>query len=271
MSSPDLTLASFLQDTLDRASQNLTFAKLLVSLHLDPNNITYDSLFERLSEIILNSINIPNTFALLGAGFYAATFLMPRMIPLRILGILSALFFMAYGLTGGSVTAFLLYMLLLPINGLRLHQILRLVKKARTAAEGDMSIDWLKSYMDARKYRKGEVLFHKGERADEMLLIVTGRFLVTEIGVELAPGRIVGELGFITPNNKRTQSVECVEDGSVMTIKYDRLLEIYFEQPDFGYYLLRLATARLLENNARLEALVEQYKAAPTGAAPVPA
>jgi len=125
--------------------------------------------------------------------------------------------------------------------------------------------------MDARKYRKGEVLFHKGERADEMLLIVTGRFLVTEIGVELAPGRIVGELGFITPNNKRTQSVECVEDGSVMTIKYDRLLEIYFEQPDFGYYLLRLATARLLENNARLEALVEQYKAAPTGAAPVPA
>jgi len=269
MGSPDLSLASFLQDTLDRVSQNLTFAKLLVLLQLDPNNITYDGLFQRLSEIVLNNINIPNMFALFGAGFYAATFLMPRMIPLRVFGILSALFFMAYGLTGSSVSTFLLYMLLLPINALRLQQILRLIKKARTATEGDMSIDWLKSYMDSRKYKKGEVLFHKGDRADEMLLIVTGRFLVSEIGVELSPGRIMGELGFITPNNKRTQSVECVEDGSVMTIKYDRLLEIYFEQPDFGYYLLRLATARLLENNARLETLVEQYKAAPTGLAPI--
>ena len=45
-----------------------------------------------------------------------------------------------------------------------------------------------------------------------------------------------------------------------MTIGYDRLLEIYFEQPDFGYYFLRLTTDRLLQNIARLEGVIDQYK-----------
>ena len=254
-------LAEFLQNVLDSVSQNLTVSKLLILLHLDPNNVTYDAISQRIGELILLNINIPNACALIAAIFYAATFLMPRMIPLRVFGILSALFFMAYGLLGGAVTTFLMYLLLLPINALRLYQMLGLVKKARTAAEGDMSIEWLKSYMNLQKYKKGDVLFRKGQRADRMLLTVSGKFLVSELGIELPPGRVVGELGFLTPHNKRTQTVECVEDGAVMTISYDRLLEIYFQQPDFGYYLLRLTASRLMENNARLEAAIEGYKA----------
>jgi cyclic nucleotide-binding protein len=261
MTAQHFDLAEFLQNVLDRLSQNLTVAKLLILLHLDPNNVTYDAILQRVGELVLANINIPNACALVAAAFYAATFLMPRMIPLRVFGILSALFFMAYGLLGGAITTFLMYLLLLPINALRLYQMLGLVKKARTAAEGDMSIEWLKSYMNLRKYKKGDVLFRKGQRADEMLLTVSGKFLVRELGIELPPGRIVGEIGFLTPQNKRTQSVECVEDGAVMTITYDRLLEIYFEQPDFGYYLLRLVGSRLMENNARLEAAIEGYKA----------
>jgi hypothetical protein len=38
------------------------------------------------------------------------------------------------------------------------------------------------------------------------------------------------------------------------------LLEIYFEQPDCGYFFLRLTTDRLLQNMARMEGLLEQYK-----------
>jgi hypothetical protein len=41
-------------------------------------------------------------------------------------------------------------------------------------------------------------------------------------------------------------------------------LEIYFENPDFGYYFLRLSSERLMQNVARLEAIVEQNKAKPT-------
>jgi CRP-like cAMP-binding protein len=70
----------------------------------------------------------------------------------------------------------------------------------------------------------------------------------------------MGELGFVTPNNKRTQTVECIEDGAVMTITYDRLLEVYFDNPDFGYFFLRLSSDRLLQNMARMEATIEDYK-----------
>ena len=199
--------------------------------------------------------------ALIAAGFYAATFLMRTMVPLRVFGILSALFFMAYGALGGAITTFLMYLCLLPINSVRLYQIVKLVKKARVAVQGDLAIDWLKPFMDKRTYRKGDILFRKGQVAKEMFLTTTGKYLVTEIGVELPPGRLVGELGFLTPNNRRTATVECLEDGAVLTISYDRLLEVYFGYPDFGYFFLRLASDRLLQNNARLEATIEQYKA----------
>jgi len=39
----------------------------------------------------------------------------------------------------------------------------------------------------------------------------------------------------------------------VLTITYDKLLELYFQNPEFGYYFLRLTTERLMQNIARLE------------------
>jgi CRP-like cAMP-binding protein len=94
-----------------------------------------------------------------------------------------------------------------------------------------------------------------------MFLTITGKFLVTEIGVELPPGRIMGELGFIDPKNRRTQTVESLEDGDVLTISYDRLLELYFQNPEFGYYFLRLTAERLMQNTARLETTLAEGKA----------
>lgn len=260
MNSAIFDIADVLNRVVERAAQNLTIEKLLIQLHLDPTNITFDAVFQRLLEIALSNINIANFCALLGAAFYAGTFLMPTMVRLRVFGILSAVFFMAYGLLATAIPTFLMYLLLLPINSFRLIQIVKLVKKARIAAQGDLSIDWLKPFMDTRDYKQGDVLFRKGQKADEMFLITTGKFLVKEIGIELLPGRLMGELGFVTPNNKRTQTVECVEDGAVMTISYDRLLEVYFDNPDFGYFFLRLSSDRLLQNMARMEATLEEYK-----------
>ena len=259
MNSQYVDMAAILDRLLERASQNLTIEKLLLQLHLDPSNITFDAIFHRLVEILLVNITLANMCALIAAGFYATTFLMRTMVPLRVFGILSALFFMAYGALGGAITTFLMYLCLLPINSVRLFQIVKLVKKARIAVQGDLAVDWLKPFMDKRTYRKGDILFRKGQVAKEMFLTTTGKYLVTEIGVELPPGRLVGELGFLTPNNKRTATVECIEDGAVLTISYDRLLEVYFGYPDFGYYFLRLAADRLLQNNARLEGTIEQY------------
>jgi CRP-like cAMP-binding protein len=240
--------------------QNLKLDKIFTDLGLDPNHFTVDAAIHRLMEVAVANINIANMLALVGAAFYVATLMMRTIVPLRIIGIISIAFFIAYGLVAGAVSTFLLYLLSLPINVIRLRQMLSLVKKARMSAQGDLSMDWLRPYMAPRKYRKGDVLFRKGDVANEMFLTVTGKFLVSEIGVEVPPGRIMGELGFVAPKNKRTQTVKCVESGDVLTITYERLLELYFQNPEFGYYLLSLTSERLLQNVSRLEGLVEEYK-----------
>jgi CRP-like cAMP-binding protein len=261
--------STILNRILDTAADNLRIAKILVQMGLDPNNITYDALFNRLLEIVLANITLANMFALVGAIFFVATLLMQTMVPLRVANMAGCAFFATAGALSGSVANFLLYLLLLPINAVRLRQLLKLVKKAHNATQGDMSMEWLKPFMTERRYRRGDTLFRKGDAAAEMLLTVTGKFLVKEIGVEHPPGRIIGELGFLTPNNRRTMTIECIEDGQVLTITYERLLEIYFQSPQFGYYFLVLTSRRLLENNerlqeniSRLEATLAQEKAA---------
>ena len=256
----DLVLAAQANGAVDAAMEDI-LAKVLTHLKVEVDNITFEALFQRLVDIALASITIANILALIGAIFFVATLLMRTMVPLRVTGIISDVFFIGYGVLSGTMTTLFLYLLLLPINIFRLGQMLKLVKRARIAAQGDLSMDWLKPFMTRRQYRKGDVLFRKGDRANEMFFTVTGKFLVTELGIELPPGRLVGELGFLAPDNRRTQSLECTEDGQVLAITYDRLLEIYFQNPEFGYYFLRLSTERLLQNIARLEGIVDQYKA----------
>jgi CRP-like cAMP-binding protein len=239
---------------------NLGIDNLFLKLGVDPAHVTYDAVYHRLVELALANINTANMLALAGAMFYVATLMMRTIVPLRVIGIISIAFFMAYGLVAGAVGTFLLYLLSLPVNVIRLRQMLTLVKKARMSSQGDLSMDWLRPYMTPRKYRKGEVLFRKGDVANELFLTVTGKFLVTEIGIELPPGRIMGELGFVAPKNRRTQTIQCIENGDVLTITYETLLELYFQNPEFGYYLLSLTSERLLQNISRLEGVVEEYK-----------
>jgi Cyclic nucleotide-binding domain len=260
-------MSNTLDRILDAATDNLRVAKILVQMGLDPNNVTYDAIFNRLLEIFLHNITLANMFALVGAIFFVATLLTQTMVPLRVANMIGCAFFAGFGALSGTVTTFLLYLLMVPINAYRLRQMLVLVKKARGATQGDTSMEWLKPFMTERKYRKGDVLFKKDDAAHEMLLTVTGKFLVKEISVELPPGRLMGELGFLTPDNRRTATIQCVEDGHVLTITYEKLLEIYFQNPQFGYYFLVLTSQRLLENIARLEAIVAQNKLAQQAAA----
>jgi hypothetical protein len=78
----------------------------------------------------------------IGAIFLVATLLMRTMVPLRIANIIGSAFFAAFGALAGDVRILLLYFLMIPINGIRLRQMLSLVKKARVAAQGDLSTKW---------------------------------------------------------------------------------------------------------------------------------
>ena len=192
------------------------------------------------------------------AGYVAAvlvflTFYMKTMIPLRVIGICSNCAFIAYGYLGGLYPVLILHLILLPLNGLRLREMLRLTRDVRAATQGDLNMDWLKPFTSARRIKNGDVLFHKGSTADLMLFIVSGRYRLVELGIDILPGQIVGELGLLTPDQSRTQTLECIEDGEVLQITYEQVKQIYYQNPQFGFYFLQLASRRLFENIARLE------------------
>ena len=94
---------------LDTAADNLRVAKILIQLGLDPNNVTYDAIFNRLFEIVLANINLANMFALIGAIFLVATLLTRTMVPLRIANIIGNVFFAGFGALAGDVRTLLLY------------------------------------------------------------------------------------------------------------------------------------------------------------------
>jgi len=72
-------------------------------------------------------------------------------------------------------------------------------------------------------------------------------------------GILLGELGMLAPARTRTQTLVCTQGGSLLEIAYDRIEQLYYQNPKFGFYFLRLATARLFENIGRLEgALAER-------------
>jgi hypothetical protein len=205
------------------------------------------------TEWMIGVATLSNVLGVIGAAFHVASMSMRTAIPLRITSIASASFLLCAALLSRSLLATVLYGVLIPVHGFRLYQMLGLIKKVQAAVGGDHSLDWLRPYMKRRKYRNGDVLFRKGDEANEMFLIDTGKYRVPEIDVELQPGEIFGELGLLTPGYRRTQSVECVEDGHVLTLPYNEVRALYFENPEFGFYLLRLSSDRLLQGLARAE------------------
>lgn len=203
------------------------------------------------------------TFGFIGGALYIFSHYMKTMVPLRICEIASNALFVVYGAMYPSYPTLVLYGLLVPLNSLRLYEMLQLIKRVRVASATDLSIDWLKPFMHKHSFKHGELLFHKGDHADEMYFIVSGACRVVELDLHLPPGHLVGELGFLTAAHQRTQSVECVEDTMMLAISYEKLRELYFQNPTFGLYFLNLTSKRLLENVARMEQKFETQHALP--------
>jgi hypothetical protein len=203
------------------------------------------------------AMSVIEAIGYLGVGLVFVTFYMRTMVPLRVVAIASNLVLILYGFAAPVYPILVLHLVLLPLNLLRLHQMNQLIRQVRAAAAGSLSLDWLKPFTVQRRAQAGEVLFRKGDVADEMFFVVSGRLRLLESGVELGAGAVVGELGLLAPGRLRTQALQCVEDAALLRIGYDRVEQLYFQNPRFGFYFLRLTTARLFQNLAALEQRLE--------------
>jgi hypothetical protein len=92
------------------------------------------------------------------AGYLASllvfvTFYMRTMVPLRVVGILSIIAFLAYAMIEHLVPILILHGALLPLNLFRLHEILKLVGEIKDAKAGDLSMDALLPFMTRRRFK----------------------------------------------------------------------------------------------------------------------
>jgi len=183
-----------------------------------------------------------------GAALTLGTYSMRRMIPLRIIGLCANFTFILYGALAPVYPQLVLHAVLLPINLWRLTEMQSLTRRVAASATGDLSMEWLMPYMTSRVARAGQMIFEKGEAAEEMYFVSSGRYRLPEAGVELGEGELVGEIGLVAPDNRRMYSFECIADGELLRIRYARVLELYYQNPTFGFHLLQLISKRLLQH-----------------------
>jgi CRP-like cAMP-binding protein len=181
-------------------------------------------------------------------------------------GIAANITFISYGALGHVYPVLLLHLILLPLNAWRLRQLLQLTRQIREASAGRLSVEWLKPFSRRRYAEAGDVLFRRGDPANELLVVLGGRFRAVEADVALESGEVIGELGLITKGHKRTQTVVCEEAGSLLLLTYDEVRQMYYQNPKFGFYFLELAAERLTRDAARIAAQLDAMPRAVTNA-----
>ncbi|MBS0446177.1 MAG: cyclic nucleotide-binding domain-containing protein [Proteobacteria bacterium] len=175
------------------------------------------------------------------------------MIPLRWLAVASNIGFVVYGALHPSWPMLALNAALLPVNLYRVREMTRLTRQVTAAATSSyMSGLWLRPYMRSTKMRAGDVLFRQGDRGDSMYMLADGEVEFVEIGQRVSAGSMFGEIAFFSPDQARRLTARCATDCTLLSIDEATVKELYYQNPTFGFELIRLVAGRLVADVERL-------------------
>lgn len=192
------------------------------------------------------NLNVVEATGYLASLLVFSTFYMKTMIPLRSIAIASNVTFITYGYLAGLYPILLLHLLLLPLNSWRLYQMLQLLARVRQASRGGYSIESLLPFMTRVEYRAGDTLFRRGEVADKLYYLVSGTVRFPEIAATAAAGDLIGEVGVFSPWKARTASAVAESDATLLYLSEQKVLELYYQTPEFAIYLVRLIIQHLM-------------------------
>ena len=192
------------------------------------------------------------------AGYLACllvflTFCMKTILPLRLVAMASNMAFVIYGFGAGLMPILLLHSALLPLNIVRTVQHLRQVARIRSSARDGADFDSLLPLMKRQTHPAGSFLFHKGDLSDNVYLLVEGRARVTEIDRPLEAGSLIGEVGLLAPDRRRTGSVICETDCQVGAIDGEGIAKLVDREPGFGLHLATLVARRMHRDRERAQ------------------
>ena len=176
-------------------------------------------------------------------GMYGKT-----MIRLRAGAVGGNVAFLLFGLLAGSYPTVAIHALLLPLNALRLREMITLVREIDEATEGDGNINMLIPLMHREAITKDTVLFRKGDKPDRMIIIHEGTVHLQEIDVDCGAGDGLGEMAAFTPEAARTCTAVCKTNCVLYTLTNEAMIQHYYQNARFGMFLLRLIVRRLVDN-----------------------
>ena len=149
-------------------------------------------------------ITIADAMGYIAALLVFTTFWIKTMVPLRLAGLASNLFFIAYGVLLVAYPVLILHVLLLPLDVLRLREMLQLAKRVETAAAGDHDMAWIKPFTSVRRMQTGDILFRKGDTADRLFIVVSGRCRLRDSNIEISPARWSANWRCLRPTTARS-------------------------------------------------------------------
>ena len=190
----------------------------------------------------------------IGAALMVASYLMKSMMPLRLVALAANVFLVAYAIINQSWPTMALYLAMIPINLKKVKEIRSLVAAMATARADTPLADWLLPHMTRREAKAGDLLWHKGDTATEMIYVHSGELLLVEHDTVLGPGSLVGEIGLFSPDNRRTGSVSCRTDCVLYSLSSEGVAKLYFQNPKLGYHVMRLVVERLRNDAERAQA-----------------
>jgi CRP/FNR family transcriptional regulator, cyclic AMP receptor protein len=185
------------------------------------------------------------------AGFSLLAYSMRTMLPLRIAAIGSNMFFIAYAGLLGIYPSLFLNLILLPFNCYRLAEIVRTIRQVRAARTGDFDVSWIAQLLPVKRLEDGAALFRKGDAPDNLYFLVSGRVRLAEIGVTLEAGELFGEIAFFSDAHERTLTAVCDGPCEIVRIDERSFMQLYYRNPAFGMYVVRLISRRLLDGMTR--------------------
>ena len=111
-----------------------------------------------------------------------------------------------------------------------------------------------------RSFQRGEVVFHRGDVADSLHLVVAGNFvdrITTPLGSTvilevLGPGEVFGELALLLPERRRSATVAALEGGETRAIYRHDFALLQDAYPDVKNTLLSLFAEKLQQMSDRL-------------------
>jgi hypothetical protein len=134
---------------------------------------------------------VPIVLGYIASALWLAALFMRAPVRLRQLAIVSSAVFIVYGVLSRQWPIALLFAILLGLNIWRLRELHGLTQKVHNALTGDLSMEWLRPFMQPKKFAAGEYIFRKGDPQTDVLYILSGTVRLPEIEVMVNSGELL--------------------------------------------------------------------------------